>query len=821
MAIGSPQWMYSSGVVDNTDYDDDYYSYKINNSVRLEDTDSANFSRTFSSGNRQTWSYSLWYKPSTTGGTQRLIRTTGAGGFGVESTAMLYGNGTIDFLFDYNGGNRYRLITASKHRDPSKWYHFLFVADTTNGNSNNRMRIYVNNERETVFTTKNMPSQNYSGMINYPASHGIGDSTGYIDGQIAEVHFIDGTALPTEVFIEAGDYGDWKPKAYNTSNGGYGTNGFYLKFANSSNLGTDSSGEGHNWTANNLSATDQLIDSPTNNFPTLNPLGWQWSERSATMTQANLKCFTGGADWTHAMGTQLIPKDKKAYFEIYAINDATYVGVALANENTDAYSAGSRPDGGWIKGLVSLYTDTNTAAYVYRTTTAGSALGTQTFNGSGFSNAVIGVAVDQANQTVDFYINGSLLNSSDLGITSCLNTTSDYVPIVAGQSSVQCVVNFGQDSSFAGNKTAQGKTDYRGHGDFYYDPPTGYLAMCANNIPKPAIIPTDYFNTVLWSGNGSNRNITVGFQPDLVWGKNRNWIINHFVFDSVRGATKQIETNTTTAQTNQATMVTAFNSDSFSLGTDSAGNGSGYTYAAWNWKAGGSSSSNTNGDITSTVSANQDAGFSIVKWTHDGGSNPRTIGHGLSKAPQFMLLKHTNSTSNWYVMHQVLESTQEMELNNTSAVQTGSDFGSVAPTSSVFSTSTTGVSGRELIAYCWHEVEGHSKFGTYIGNAGTNGSFINCGFRPACIIVRQTNAADDWGIYDSKRVNGFNEDGSNGNGLLYPNLNIDEEAQASRALDILSNGFKLRTGNATFNENGAPYIFMAWAETPFKYSLAR
>jgi hypothetical protein len=238
---------------------------------------------------------------------------------------------------------------------------------------------------------------------------------------------------------------------------------------------------------NGITAYDQMVDSPTNNFATLNAVGWQWSKRSGTMSEGNLKCFTSGSDWTHANGTIIIPKDKKIYFEIYGVDGKTYGGIALADENAGAYSAGGRPDGGWIKGLISGYADQDDSFPCFRTETDGTALATLTNSGSGFHNAVCGIAIDQANSNVKFYVNNSLVE--DITSSACFNTTSDYVPIFAGYSGAQQVMNFGQDSSFAGNKTSgsAAASDGGGSGDFYYAPPSGFLALCTSNLPDVAV----------------------------------------------------------------------------------------------------------------------------------------------------------------------------------------------------------------------------------------------------------------------------------------------------------------------------------------------
>ena len=814
MALGSAQWMYSSGYADDTDYDDDYYSYKINNSLRLAGSDSASLSRTFSTGNRQTWSYSIWYKPSTRGGnSQRLLRTVGAGGWGVESAIFMESDGTIDWIFDYNGGSRYRLITEANFRDPAKWYHFLFVADTTNGTSNNRLRMYVNGERVDSFSTKNMPSQNKSGEINYAASHGIGDNTGYLDGHIAEVHFIDGTALPAAVFGEYGSYNDWRPIAYNTSNGGYGTNGFYLKFANSGSLGTDSSGEGHNWTANNLSATDQSIDTPTNTFNCFNAV--HLSTTHTTLRQGNLGVSDNGGDWSQAYTTQAL-RTGKWYVEFCDTNGSGNFFFGLTTESTHNNKAVN---------FNNYYVGSQTNDFGFRVNDYGSGSSNNEGYSTGGSFTSLGTAqpatdniyqmkIDMDNRKVYFGKNNTFYNSGN-GIS--ISATEDYFVTVSiqNQTNESVVMNAGQDSSFAGHVTAQNNQDRRSQGDFYYTPDIPYLAMCTANMAKPAVNPKENFNTVLWSGNGSNRDITVGFQPDLVWGKNRNFIINHFVFDSVRGATKQLETNTTTAQTNQATMVTAFNSNSFSLGTDAAGNGSGYTYVAWCWKAPTSSNLTATGErsIATTSKVNVDAGFEIITYTGNGTAGAK-IGHSLGVEPDLLIIKRRNAANTWTVYcPPSVDESKKIHLETSDAVVSNdTTLNNTAPTSTTITLGNDNRSngnGDTYVMYAFAEKEGFSKFGAYKGTSNSDGPIVNLGFRPA---------AHDWVIVDNKRGNNYEGwDGS----ISFLEANTSDAEDTDPCIDMLSYGFKVRDTALRYNDNEDTYLYMAFAETPFKYSNAR
>ena len=321
--------------------------------------------------------------------------------------------------------------------------------------------------------------------------------------------------------------------------------------------------------------------------------------------------------------------------------------------------------------------------------------------------------------------------------------------------------------------------------------------------------PSDYFNTLLWTGTGAENAITgVGFQPDWVWIKNRDAAEQNKLYDAVRGATKNIYSNLTNAEGTDANSLKSFDSDGFTLGTEGSLNASGQDIVGWNWKANGSGVSNTDGSITSTVSANTTSGFSIVSWTGSGAN--ATVGHGLGIAPKFLIVKNRSSVTSWAVQTST-GAGFEMNLNNTEAqTATSVYWNSTDPTSSVFSVGTnaaTNNSGDNMIAYCFAPIKGFSKFGSYTGNGSTDGTFVYTGFKPAFVIVKRTNTTGSWMMFDNKR-NTFNPEDK----FLYSDLSNAEGTLT--ALDFVSNGFKFRNADTFWNASGSTYIYMAFAEEP-------
>ena len=338
--------------------------------------------------------------------------------------------------------------------------------------------------------------------------------------------------------------------------------------------------------------------------------------------------------------------------------------------------------------------------------------------------------------------------------------------------------------------------------------------------------PSDYFNSVLYTGNAGTQSITgVGFQPDFFWGKSRSGTKNNALHDSVRGVTKRLISNSTALELAVATSVTAFGSDGFSLGSDTTSNANGNTFVTWNWKAGTSVSGNTSGSGTSkayTGSVSTTAGFSIIEYIGNGTAG-HTIPHHLGAVPKMIIMKRIDAAGGssgldaWQVYHHVLGNTKRLVLNSTAAEDASTTyFNDTTPTSSVF-TVGTGPAGNNTdygyVAYSFSEVPNYSKFGTHTGNGNVNGPFVYTGFKPAFLMIKDASGSGEWLAWDNKRspINEMTK-------ALAWNDSLVEDT--TKEMDFLSNGFKIRTTDTNYNASGNTNIYMAFAENPFVTSTA-
>ena len=592
---------------------------------------------------------------------------------------------------------------------------------------------------------------------------------------------------------------------------------------------SDASGNGNNWTPNALQHSDVMPDTPTDGFATLNSV-FKTKNANPTFSEGNLTVAPSASAYQNTISTIGVSSGKW-YAEIYCNgtpNSANYFGVGNDKEINNLISTNTlvgSTDGGF--GIQMLADDKRTNGS----------------NTTGYSSAfssgdIMNIAMDLDNGKVWFGKNGTYFSSGDpvAGSNEAFSGLSGTFYVIltmynAGFTSA--TVNFGQDSSFNAVQIPQGNADSNGKGDFFYAPPSGFLALCNANLPDPAIDPNkgenpeDYFNTVLYTGNGGTKSITgVGFQPGFVWQKGRNVTYNHLLFDSVRGATKYLRSNATNAETTEANSLQSFDADGFTVANNPSGSdmsNSSVNYVAWNWKAGGTGVTNNDGSIQSTVSANTEAGFSIVSYTGTGSN--ATIGHGLGVAPDMIIVKNrSDGADSWQVYHSANTSapeTERLKLNGTDATLDLNLWQDTAPTSSVFYIATDGAvngSGENLISYCFANKEGYSKFGSYTGNGSSDGPFVYTGFRPSFWLQKRTDSASggNWRIIDIAREP-FNDGDP---ARLFPDSNSAEQSN-TRNQELLSNGIKVRSSNVSMNASGGTYIYMAFAEQPFKYSNAR
>jgi hypothetical protein len=739
--------------------------YTVQRSVRFRASATAYLSRTPSvNGSLNTWSLSLWMKR---GALSTNLTVFHAGTNGTTDSLLYFQVGnTFEWLVRSGGIATGRRISTQIFADPSVHGHFLFVWDTTNATASDRMRVFWNGVRLTSFSSSQDPTLNATSPFNAASIvHNLGRNTSGaqpFDGYFSETNFIDGQALNPSSFGQTDGNGYWVPKAYT---GTYGTNGFYLPFTDTTTPTTlceDSSGNNNDWTPNNISLTagatyDSMVDVPGNSYAVIDVL--QTPVAPVTYKNGNL-----GASGNNVKirSTYSISAGKfywEAIINAYGSGDAEFGIITQAgsinsqiNNNPGTYGFGAKLGRRWDNGVL-----------------VSSAFGATSLG------VVLGFAVDLDAYTFTVFRGGTQLYQT----TSILPNL--YAPTFTSggvSGADDYTVNFGQHP-------------------FAYTPPSGFLALSENNLPEDE--------------NDME-------SPGLVWIKNRSAVQDHALFDQVRGATKQLRSNTTGAETTDVNSLIEFNRNGFYLGASAAVNTANQNYVAWAWKANGAGSTNTAGSITSTVSVNTTAGISVVTYTGTGAN--ATVGHGLGAAPAFLIVKRRDSAGfNWLVWHSALTGTEYLLLESTNARATAQPtvWNSTIPTSTVFSVGTNtaaNASGGTYVGYCFSEVAGFSKFGRYVGNGVVDGPFVYCGFRPRYVLMKCSSsdlgASAQWVVKDSTRS-------PNNAALanLYPNLTNVEDSTATAAIDVLSNGFKIRGTYTPINSSTNTIIYIAFAENPF------
>lgn len=769
---------------------------QVAQSLRFRASNSNYITRTpAASGNRKTWTLSCWFKKTANGGNVGLFSTYGSSS---DTTAGGITFGSSDQLYLMGWSTVFRRTTLA-FRDSSRWYHLVVAFDTTQATAANRIRMYIDGKQVDSFAATADPALNTDYGFNTNNHHEFGawiptatSGYSYLDMYLAETYFLDGYAYDASYFGEFNSDGIWVPKTYS---GLYGTNGFYLKFAPGA-AGTDSSGNNNTWTLSGHNVTtanttyDIMTDSPCDylsgsmstannagNYCTWNPIigNSYLVNGTATVTNGALTVGDGATTYgLHGHGTIAVSSGKW-YWEITCSSiGGNYGAIGIVNMNT-LRTGGSTNNGYYYISVGGIY---DTQPVQYSLTYSGAASYT--------TGDIIGVAMDLDAGTLTFYKNG--VSQGALPVTI---TPGNYTPAVGD----------GQ------NATTYSFTLNAGQRAFSYTPPSGYKALNTYNISRPA-------DSSLWF---------YGDTPDLMWIKNRSTTGSHIIQDTIKGINLTIFTDT--AAENGYPYVMEMNKFGMSLQAGTGVNGSTNNFVYWTWKAGSNTSStsvtNTSGSITSQVSANPTAGFSIVSWT--GTSAAATIGHGLGATPNFIIVRRRDS-ADWVTYHSSIGNTVALFLNSSGAAQSSSFYwNNTSPTSSVFTVGAPGggtnTSGGSFIAYCWTAIPGYSSFGSWVGSGGADGPYIYLGFKPKFVLYKRSDAlGNDWTIHDSTRdyYNGYSVE-------LYPSLtNAEGGPYSPPVFDFVSNGLKIRSGTASYtNTSGGTYIYAAFAEIPFKFARAR
>ena len=796
----------------------EFYNGVISRSLRLDATSQARLeSPSFSSDGGDTWTWSAWVKFHDLSKSKQIL----FGRSGNNACLIYNDGGTGEGELDLNDDGAVVRRSTGFFRDVSNWYHV-----TLNGNGTVN-KLWVNG------VEVNFPSTANIGDLNEAVVHYIGygiNSNFYADITFADINFVSGTALDYSSFAEFKN-GVLIPIQPSVT---YGSNGFRLQFlqtgsgADASGIGADTSGNGNHFTATNLNSHDVIIDCPENNFCTIND---QFADVTAnTIDEGGLKVTTSTSGRSFSPGTFLMTSGKW-YWEFRVDANSGGMGVAKVNgsDGTGAY-----------RSVTSTSTSANTSDYYYGETNFiyyqhnirhnGSVV--TSLSGSAPSDLIYGVAVDMdaSPPTITYYVDGSSVGSADL------DTGFDYIPIAGdGSGGVSRIihVNFGQNPTFNGEETAGTNTDGNGNGLFHDAVPSGHLALCASNLPDTTFSatqdeqPTDHFNSLLYTGDGSSsRNITgVGFQPDWVWIAQRTNSSAKVMYDSSRGVNKMLRSDTGASESDSSIYgyISAFGSDGFTLTAGTTNNNytneNGINIVAWNWKAnGGTTTTNNDGSLTCSVQANPSAGFSIVTWTGDGNTSV-TLGHGLSSKPEVIIYKGRENSFEWPFWFSHFGTTTGIFLSNTTQAGTYARVKS-EPTDSVIPNAElnyTNTNGEGSLAYVFHSVEGYSKFGSY--NAGGSGTeFIYTGFRPQWLLIKEySSGGTNWILFDDKRT-GLNEIDDT---AITVDTSQAEAFSSGHEVDFYSNGFKITGTNNDVSYSGNKHLYMCFAKQPFKFSNPR
>jgi len=773
--------------------------YQIERSLRFNDNDSAYLNKTYgAAGNRKTWTKSVWLKLGNLGTSAYITGSNNAGSN--DWDFLIQTGGGFQVYSQVSASLKINLKTTPLYRDPTAWMHVVLAVDTTQATASNRAKLYVNGTQVTVFSLATYPSQNDDLIWNSTNPLYIGSRAGasgdFWDGYMTEFNFIDGQALTPSSFGQTNSTtGTWDPKAYT---GSFGTNGFYLKFADNSGttaatLGKDSSGNGNNWTPNNFSVTagsgnDSLTDTPTNygtdtgvggevrgNYAVLSSLD---KNASVTLTNGGLDAAVSAVGNNRGVRGTFPVQSGLFYFEatistLSNSGDNISVGVASTTAQlSNGVIIGDLAQG-WAlygeKGSVN-FLKANNGSYTAQGGTATPDV-----------NRVIGVALNRTTQKIWFAINNTWTGSGDpaAGTNAAFSNVSvDVVPAFSANGGAVSF-NFGQRP-------------------FTYTAPSGFKALCTQNITTSTVVkPSTAFIPKVYTGTGASLSITgLNFGPELVWIKSRSAATDNTVYDAQRGVQKRLETNNTDAEVTSDGGLTSFDSAGFTLSTLAQVNTNAATYVAWCWEEGAT------------------YGFDIVLAGPHSTTGTTTISHGLGATPHMFIGKVRDGLGGWAVYHRSLSANYTIYLNMTDAAAAYTGY-----FTNVGSTTFDSVnwnwsfgSNKSAVFYLWTSIAGFSSFSSYTGNGSADGPVLSMGFRPAFVGVKNASATANWLIWDNN-FQGYNVDSQN----LHPNLS---NAQGGGGvLDWLAIGAKYRHTDST-NTSGNTIIWWAFANQNFKNARA-
>lgn len=778
----------------------------IGHSIRCRgDSVNCNLTRTpVAAGNLRKWTLSAWVKRSAlTANYPSIFSAT----LNASYNDSFYFDPTDALVWNYSNSGT-ALVTTAKFRDIASHMHVVCVWDTDNATAALRARIFINGIELTAFSTDNRASLlnrdstfNMS-LINYIA--GSSNASLAMRGYISRVCFVDGQALTPNSFGYLNtDINEWVSKPQATVKAVVdtgGVNSFMLDFDNGTSLttlGYDKSSKGNHWTLNNFSLTpgqtyDWMQDVPGNSYATLNPL-WKTVPSNAVLSDGNL-AFSFSSGSGSAVFSN-IPISGKSWAVVRVSNSGNGLSLGITSKATAVASS-----------------DVGAYGIHYLLTGPKRIYGTDTSYGASYTSTdVIAIQVDKSAGTIEFFKqtggSGSFVSQGVI-TDSRISTDEHYFSVWNNSSSA----------------AASGTVNFVQQPESVFIPSSGFTALCQANLPDPAIrLPKKHFTAKTRAGNSTAGTVVTNSDIDevgLVWIKSRNVADDHRIANIITGGNKHLKSNTTDAEQTGTNVIQALAGNTYTLGSDQSVNGSGYNYIDWLFKAGGAPVANNAGSISSQVSANPLAGISIVTWTGNSGAGG-TVGHGLGTTPSLIIARDRNAVANWSVYHKNANASPasgRMQLNLTDAFQTNSGiWGNTPPASSVFSVGS-GLSGAATLfwALVFSEIPGFSKIGSYTGNGSADGPFVYCGFKPKFVLIKRVDAANSWTMDDAAR-SPYNQVGA----FLLAESSAAEYTSDQGYVDYTANGFKIRSTATNKNASGGTYIYIAFADVPFKYANAR